>query len=417
MSDMDLLKIEPVEMTPEHGVFHVEQLEPGFGVTLGNALRRVLLSQLPGAAIDTVRIDGVYHEFSEIPGVREDTTELILNLKQIRLRSTVEHPEPLRLEVTGPGRVSAADIKCPPEVEIINPELYLFTLDSADSRVTLELTVRKGKGYLPADRREGLPIGMIPVDAIFTPIRKVNFAVETIHRGVDNLERLVLDVETDGTIRPDEAVAEAASILVKHLAVFVELGGAVMPQLERHTTGSQIPESIYNISIDDLDLSPRVFNGLKRAGITKVGQILEKDEAELLAIRNFGQKSLEELKEHLAARGLLSQAAFARPSSSLDEVRGEAEEFEAPYGLADLDLPAESVAEESDLLAGIPVGGEVEDTELDPLAAGSFDNIPLDDELDEDIPAGPVRGRRPGERRRASGGRRGRYDEFDEEDF
>jgi len=200
---MDLLKIETVQMTPEVGVFHCEQLEPGFGVTLGNALRRVLLSQLPGAAIDTVRIDNVYHEFSDIPGVKEDTTELILNLKQIRLRSTIEHPEQLRLEVTGPGRVSAADIKCPPEIEIINPEQYLFTLDNPDSRVGLELTVRKGKGYLPADRREGLPIGMIPVDAIFTPVRRVNYSTEVIHRGVDNLERLVLEVVTDGTIRPD----------------------------------------------------------------------------------------------------------------------------------------------------------------------------------------------------------------------
>lgn len=402
MSDIELLKIETVEMTPEHGLFHAEQLEPGFGVTIGNALRRVLLSQLPGAAIDTVRIDGVYHEFSDIPGVKEDTTELILNLKQIRLRSSVEHPEPLRLEVQGPGRVTASDIRCPPEVEIINPELYLFTLDNTDSKVTLELTVRRGKGYLPADRREGLPIGMVPVDAIFTPIRKVNYSVETIHRGVDNLERLVLDIATDGTIRPDEAVAEAASILAGHLRVFVELGGATMPTLEPRA-GSQIAEHIYNISIDDLDLSPRVFNGLKRAGITKVGQILEKDEDELLSIRNFGAKSLEELKEHLQARGLLMHSQLI-PSTGGSE--------DGSYSIDDVDFDEDEDDDTSDLITK-PSSGPTGDAAVT-LDFGGLDDIPLIEE--DDFSAQSARaGRRPDRRRAGGGGRRGRFDEFDEE--
>lgn len=413
MSDLDLLKIDTVQMDPDHGVFHVEQLEPGFAVTIGNSLRRVLLSQLPGAAIDTVRLDGVYHEFSEIPGVKEDTTELILNLKQIRLRSTVEHPEPLRLEVTGPGQVTAADIKTPPEVEVINPELYLFTLDGPDSRVTLEMTVRKGKGYLPADRREGLPIGMVPVDAIFTPIRRVNFRVETIHRGVDNLERLVLEVTTDGTIRPDEAVAEAASCLVRHLAVFVELGGATMPVLERHTTGSQIPENIYNISIDDLDLSPRVFNGLKRAGITKVGQILEKDESELLSIRNFGAKSLEELKEHLAVRGLLAGSNLS-PVSNIalgDDDEDEDGVLDQPYGLlgGDEDEDDEDLVAPAGTDAYVGAGTDVADEDL-------FQAIPFDEIEEDEFDVEPARGRRPDRRRAGGTARRGRYVEFDEEE-
>ncbi len=320
-------KVESVPVTDSdrHGRYHVEPLETGFGQTLGNALRRVLLSSLPGAAVTSIKIDNVYHEFSAISDIKEDTTELILNVKQIRLRSFSDRPVQCRLESAGGGQVTAADIICPPDVEIVNPEQVLATLDGPDSHLSMELTVERGRGYVPADHREGLPIGVIPVDAIYTPIRRVNFQVEPTRVGqVTDYERLVLDVWTDGTISPDEAVSQSAQILVRHLNLLIDLVAKPTRQTPALTQGAvAIPAKLYDTPIEDLDLSVRAYNCLKRAGITKVGQVLEMSEDDLLGVRNFGRKSLDELRERLAGRGLLVHSRLAEadePEAATDEL-------------------------------------------------------------------------------------------------
>lgn len=310
MIDMILPKVEPKEVATAYGRYQIEPLEQGFGTTLGNAMRRVLLSALQGAAVTSIRIENVYHEFSDIPHVKEDTTELLLNVKQIRVRSFTDRPVQLRLEASGAGLVTAADIIAPPDVEIVNPELHLATLDSAEARLNLELTVERGKGYQTGEHSEGLPIGVIPVDAIFTPIRKVNYAVEPTRVGqVTTYERLTLDVWTDGTIAPDDAISQAANVLVRHLSLFTELVTKQAGRAEKVPGGAvQIPQRLYEMPIEDLNLSVRAYNCLKRAGITKVGQILEMSADDLLGVRNFGQKSLDELRERLAAHGLLEHS-------------------------------------------------------------------------------------------------------------
>jgi len=283
-------------------------MESGYGITVGNSLRRVLLSSLEGAAITSVQVRGIHHEFSTIPHVREDMTSLLLNLKQVRFRfiDEVEDQSRLHLEVKGEGVVVAGDIVCPPIVEVVNPELYLLTTDSPDADLEMEMTVARGRGYSPAEERGKLPVAEIPTDAIFSPIRKVNYKLERARIGqVSNFDRLIIDVWTDGTITPAEALSTGAQILAKHMAVIAEFGDVTV-EVEPEVEESRIPERIAETNIEDLDLSVRAFNCLKRAGITKVGEILEKlerDEEELLAIRNFGQKSLDELKENLEAKG------------------------------------------------------------------------------------------------------------------
>jgi DNA-directed RNA polymerase subunit alpha len=311
-----LPRVETKEAASAHGRYQIEPLEPGFGTTLGNAMRRVLLAALPGAAVTQIRIENVYHEFSDIPHVKEDTTELLLNVKQIRVRSFTDRPVQLRIEAAGSGQVTAADIIAPPDVEIVNPELHLATLDSAEARLNLELTVEHGKGYQSADHREGLPIGVIPVDAIYTPVRKVNYTVENTRVGqVTDYERLLLDVWTDGTITPDDAVAQAAQILVRHLSLFSDVVGKQTGRTEKVAMGTvAIPQRLYEMPIEDLNLSVRAYNCLKRAGITKVGQILEMSEDDLLGVRNFGSKSLDELRERLAAHGLLEHSRLGDQS-------------------------------------------------------------------------------------------------------
>jgi DNA-directed RNA polymerase subunit alpha len=315
--DMMLPKVETKEAATAYGRYQIEPLEPGFGATVGNAMRRVLLAALPGAAVTSIRIDNVYHEFSDIPHVKEDTTELLLNVKQIRVRSFTDRPVQMRIEAAGAGVVTAADVIAPPDVEIVNPELHLATLDSSEARLNIDLTVERGKGYQTGDHRDGLPIGVIPVDAIFTPVRKVNYSVETTRVGqVTNYERLVLDVWTDGTINPDDAVSQAANILVRHLTLFTEL---VRPSLHADKAAGAtvaIPQRLYEMPIEDLNLSVRAYNCLKRAGITKVGQILEMSEDDLLGVRNFGRKSLDELRERLAAHGLLEHSRLGEESSA-----------------------------------------------------------------------------------------------------
>lgn len=284
-------------------------LQGGYGITLGNALRRVLLSSLPGAAVTSIRIDGLHHDFSAIPHAREDTTQLILNVKQIRFKFHGENPVRLQLEARGEGVVTAADIRCPSEVEIINPELPLLTLDSNDAEFSMELTVQRGTGYSPAEERGRLPIGEIPVDAIFSPIRKVNFTVEQTRVGrMTDYDKLTMEIWTDGSIDPQEALRQAAQILVDQFKLIASFG-VEAEGVEKEEKKGEIPPQVYEKPIEDLELSVRAYNCLKRAGITKVGEILDrlsKSDEEMLSIRNFGRKSLEELKAALRAKGFLS---------------------------------------------------------------------------------------------------------------
>jgi DNA-directed RNA polymerase subunit alpha len=298
-------RVETVQMSADFGRFQVEPLPSGFGLTLGNALRRVLLAQLQGAAITAIKLDGAQHEFATIPGVREDTTEFILNIKQVRLKSFSAEPVRLHLQATGPGAVTAGDIMATADIEVVNPELYLAWLDNPDAHLEVELTVERGQGYVPADGREPTAIGVIPIDAVFTPIRRVNFQVENTRIGArTDLDRLVLEVTTDGTIAPNEALAQAANALITQFAIFTDLSeSARRPEKATLGTGAVSPR-IYDMPIEQLELSSRTYNCLKRSQITKVGQILEMSENELLALRNFGHKSLTELRERLEALGV-----------------------------------------------------------------------------------------------------------------
>lgn len=310
LNNMVLPKIERDAMSRNYGRFVISPLEQGFGITIGNALRRILLSSLPGAAVTSVRVSGVHHEFSAIPDVREDMTQLILQMKQLRMILHGSDAARLRLEVHGEGTVTAADIICPPEVEIINPELYLFTVDSEKAALEMELTVQSGRGYEPAESRSRLPIGELPVDAIYSPVRRVGFSVEGARVGQHtNYDKLLLEIWTDGTIRPEEAMSQAAQILMNYLRVLagVDYEMFEQPQLEPEPEAG-IPSEIYDTPIEQLDLSVRVFNSLKRTGITNVGEVLEmleKGSDAMLAIRNFGEKSLDELVERLSEKGFL----------------------------------------------------------------------------------------------------------------
>jgi DNA-directed RNA polymerase subunit alpha len=301
-----LPKIECDASSRNYGRFAIGPLESGYGITLGNALRRVLLSSLPGAAVTSIRISGVHHEFSAIPHVKEDTTALILNLKQLRLKLQGDESVRLRVEVKGEGEITAGDIVCPSQVEIVNPDLHLLTGDSGEAELDMELVVERGKGYSPAEERGKLPIGEIPVDAVFSPIRKANFVVERARVGqMTNFDRLIMEIWTDGTIEPEEALSSAAQILVDHLSLLVGVG-EMPPEEEEEAEEGLIPIRIYETPIEELELSVRAYNCLKRAGITKVGEILEKmaeGDEEILAIRNFGKKSLAELKERMRAKG------------------------------------------------------------------------------------------------------------------
>lgn len=305
MSEIET-SIEAVETSEDYGRFVIEPLEQGFGTTLGNAMRRVLLGALPGTAVTTVKIEGVYHEFTAIPHVKEDVTEFFLNVKQIRLRSFSDRPVKMRLEVSGEGRVTAGDIVTPPDVEVVNPELHLATLDSQDARLAVEFGVEHGKGYVPAGHGSESPIGTMTLDAIFTPMRKVSYIVEpTRVRERTNLERLVLEVWTDGTITPRQAVSQASRVMTDHLRLFLDLERQPVRTDKRGLSAVPISARDYERSIEELDLSVRAYNCLKRSGITKIGQILEMSDEELLNVRNFGQKSLDELKERLAQRGFV----------------------------------------------------------------------------------------------------------------
>ncbi|HET92414.1 MAG TPA: DNA-directed RNA polymerase subunit alpha [Chloroflexi bacterium] len=309
MSVQVLPKIETDAISQTYGRFIIGPLESGFGVTLGNALRRVLLSALPGAAVTSLRISDVAHEFTTIPGVREDVIQFILQVKQLRLKMDVEEPMRMSLQVRSEGTVTAGDIQAPSEIEILNPDLYLFTVDSTDVGIDLEFVVEQGRGYLPSDGRGRMPIGELPVDAIFSPIRRVAFDVDRARVGqMTNYDRLKLEVWTDGRMGPLEALKEAARILVTHLRLIAGL--TLEEEQEPEEEGARLPSEVYEIPVEQLDLSVRVFNSLRRTGITSVGEVLEMltlGEDTLLTIRNFGQKSLDELKERLQAKGFLEE--------------------------------------------------------------------------------------------------------------
>ena len=305
MSELVIPRLESVESRDNFGRFVAEPLEKGFGVTLGNALRRVLLGYLPGAAVTQVKIEGIQHEFSTIPHVKEDTTEFLLSVKALRLKPISGRPGKLILEVEGEGRVSAADIEPSADFEIANPELYLATLDSPEARLYVEFNVELAVGYKEAESSENLPVGVIPLDAIFTPTRKVNFTIEPIHIGREIIrERLILEVWTDGTIPPVDAISRGADILIKQLSPFADYLAVSQMEEEKQLIRLSIPDEKYNMPVEQLDLSVRTMNCLRRANIATVGELIGKGEKELLGLRNFGQKSLQELKERLEELGL-----------------------------------------------------------------------------------------------------------------
>lgn len=300
-------KIEAEAISKSYGRFIIGPLESGYGVMLGNAFRRVLLASLPGAAVTSVKVEGIHHEFTPIPNAKEDMTQLILNLKQLRFK--LHDPDTsarLHLEARGRGAVLAGDLQLPASVELINPDQYLLTLDSDDAVLEMDVTVQRGKGYSPAEERGKLPIDEIPVDALFSPIKKAAFRVEPTRVGqMTNFDNLVMEIWTDGSLTPREALIEAAKILVRHFSLISGFAGEVEAEA---VPESEIPSRVYDTPIEELELSVRAYNCLKRAGITKVGEVLEKlkkGRDEILGIRNFGQKSLDELLEKLQTKNLL----------------------------------------------------------------------------------------------------------------
>lgn len=309
-----LPKIEYLAEARNYAKFTIAPLERGFGVTIGHALRRVLLSSIPGAAVTSIRVSGIYHEFAPIPNVKETMLELILNVKKIRIKLYGEDSARLRVEVTRAGEVTAGDLECPANVEIVNPEQYLLTADSDDVNLEIEMTVQRGKGYSPAEERGKLPVGEIPVDAIFNPVRKVNYYVERTRVGqLTNYDRLVLEIWTDGTVRPEEALKTAAGILVRNFSLLTDI--TELPVLEKEEEKKEaveeIPRHIYEMSLDELGLSTRVYNALRRAGINKVGELLERmaeGRDKMKQIRNFGEKSLLELVQVLKEKDLLPES-------------------------------------------------------------------------------------------------------------
>lgn len=311
LSSMVKPKVERDGEARNYGKFVISPLERGYGDTLGNALRRVLLSSLDGAAVTSIRVSDVLHEFSEIPGVREDVIQVQLQVKQLRLVLHDVEASHLHLDVRGEGTVTAADIQVPAEVEIVNPDLYLFTVDDSRTRLELDMTVERGRGYSPSSDRSGrLPIGELPVDAIYSPVTRVNFTVAAARVGQNtNYEKLILEIWTDGTIAPEKALGTASKLLIDHLRMVSGISEETMLlAAEKEITGSRLTSEAAETPIENLDLSVRVFNSLKRTGITTVGdvlELLEKGDEAVMSIRNFGEKSLDELRQKMQEKGFL----------------------------------------------------------------------------------------------------------------
>ena len=305
MIELENPQIESVEEVGTYAKYEAGPLQAGYGVTLGNALRRVLLSSLEGAAVTSIQIRDIYQEFSTIPGVKEDVTQIVLNVKKLRLKSYAGHPVQLRLIKSGAGAVTAADIAESADVEIVNPDLELLTLDSDAGSIDMDITIETGVGYRAAEHTEEMPIGVIPVDAIFSPVRRVNFSVENTRVGqMTNFDKLTIEIETDGTISPEEALSRSAEILVNQFRPFVTVGMAAVP-VAAATGTAALPENMIDMPIEELDLPMRAYNSLKRNNIVKVSQLLQLQDDDLLRMRNFGKKSLDEMKERLRMRGFI----------------------------------------------------------------------------------------------------------------
>ena len=360
--------------------FAVEPLERGFAITIGNALRRVLLSSMQGNAITWVKIDGVLHEYASLPYMKEEVTEFLLNVKMVRIRASNNRPTKMRLEVSGEGRVCAGDIATSADFEIVNPELHLATLDTSDASLSVEFNVEPGTGYEPAlsaDGLPGMPIGVLPVDAIYNPVRKVNYLTEKTR--VTNYERLLLEVWTDGTVTPSEVVRRSSEILVTHFFLFSGLGRATSAQEERSLS---VPPEIYQMPIEKLELSPRTLNCLKRAHMSKVGQVLETPDDELLKIRNFGEKSLEELKAKIQELGLDGSGPI-RAEALVDAVEKDPE-WRAAYADLDEDLPVGFTGERTAADTDIHVDDDEEDyfdedEDGDPVVMAAFRPVVSED--------------------------------------
>src|SRR5258705_4724427 len=308
---MVMPKIEREAEARNYGKFVISPLERGYGVTLGNALRRVLLSSLEGSAVKSIRIADVLHEFSEIPGVREDVIQVTLQVKQLRLKLDGVDTTRMNLEVRGEGPVTAADIITPAEIEIVNPDLYLFTVDGAKTKLDSEFRVERGRGYSPANERSGhLPIGELPVDAIYSPVKRVNWEVSSARVGQSTAyDKLNLEIWSDGTISPERALSSSARILIDHLRYVAGINEEMLAvAVEREVSGSRLSSELAETPVEALDLSVRVFNSLKRTGITTVGDVLdllEKGETAVMSIRNFGEKSLDELRQKMREKGYI----------------------------------------------------------------------------------------------------------------
>lgn len=359
-----LPNVVAVATAANYGRFAVGPVEANIGVTLGNALRRILLSSLPGSAVTSVRIQNVYHEFSCIPNVREDVTEIVVNIKNIRLRSYSERAVRLNLSKHGAGEVRAGDVDLLANVELVNPELVLANLDGPNAHIEMELTVERGHGYISFEAREGMPIGAIPVDAIFSPIPKVNYVVEPANADLlssanadgninsngpaqleqadlEGREQLLIEIWTDGTIDPGEALSLSAQYLAQHSSLISNFNRQLAPSGRELPGMISIPPHLFEMPIEDLNLSMRTYNCLKRSGLVKVGQVLRMDRKELLGLRNFGEKSFEELYETLASRDLIppgtpldisEEELHAAIGEGYEGEEGEDEEEEIGYG-------------------------------------------------------------------------------------
>ena len=391
MLSLVLPKVERKASSQNYCQFAIGPLESGYGVTLGNALRRTLLSSLPGAAVTSLRISDVSHEFSTIPHVREDATWLILNVKRLRFQVAPDVPEEVavRIEVRGEGPIAGGDIICPPGVDVVNPELLLLTADSSEADLDIEMVVRRGRGYLSTEDRqsERMALGEIPVDAIFSPVRRVRYNVERARIGHQGgYDRLLLDIWTDGTIAPEDALRVGAQMLVQHLVL---IGGVemVLPA-ESSPEDDQVPSALYDQEIDSLGLNVRVYNCLRRAGISTVGEVvksLSRGDDELLQIRNLGAKSLEELKERLRSMDLLPSSAPAEREEDLDtgqefEVEVEAEAASEAELEADVVMAAQSADDDDD----DDDDDDEPDLDDDDTDDDADDDIWLDDEAEED---------------------------------
>ena len=312
MIEIEKPRIERLEIgeNKRYGKFVVEPLERGFGQTLGNSLRRVLLNSLPGVAVTNVRIEGVQHEFSTVPGVKEDVAEIILNLKNLSAKVFSDQPKVVTIDAHGDCEVTAADIKCDEEVEIVNRNLHIATL-SAGAHLQMQMTLEKGRGYVSSDRNKqpGMPIGVIPIDSIFTPIRKVSYTVEDTRVGqITDYDKLTLEVWTNGSILPEEATGMAAQILTEHLTLFVNLTENVVP-VDFNEPEDDKKEKVLEMTIEELDLSVRAFNCLKRAGINTVAELVQRNQEDMMKVRNLGKKSFEEVEQKLIALGLSLKAS------------------------------------------------------------------------------------------------------------